>query len=458
MTTTGPIANPRAPDSAVVDADPDDGSGGVAADAPLDPPVLGDRPTPAGRAWFPCFEGLRALAAVMVVVHHASSLAGRQRAGVLATPAAVMDSGVAVFFVISGFLIYRPYVAAHLDGRPSLRARSFFWRRLLRLVPAYWLALTFFWYLGNYDLGGDWWRYYLFGQIYSRTTTFGGLVQAWSLCTEVTFYLLVPVWAAALRRLVPNRAASVTPEHQQLRPVQPGGGVPAVVVAQLAACGALYASGFVIRQVISSRNPTWRGLSFQWLPTNVDLFAVGMAMAVVSAWAATDPALRARLDRLAAGGELWWAAGIGLFAWFAWRVGGPTLPMFVDPNGAYRGSYWQQRQFVLGLMTALLLVPVVFGRQDRGPVRWALRSRPVAFVGLVSYGLYLWHFDWMKRVVERTNGFTGEVIWPGWARSVAGDANVVLLLAVGLGIGTVFAAASWYLLERPAERLKRAVG
>ena len=59
--------------------------------------------------------------------------------------------------MISGFLIYRPYVAAQLAARKPLRARAFFWRRLLRLVPAYWAALTFFWWLGNFDLGHDWW-------------------------------------------------------------------------------------------------------------------------------------------------------------------------------------------------------------------------------------------------------------------------------------------------------------
>ncbi|MCU1356093.1 MAG: putative integral rane acyltransferase [Acidimicrobiales bacterium] len=402
-----------------------------------------ESPTPAavepaaapGRVHFPCFEGLRALAAVMVVVHHASSLAGESRSpGFVHRTASVLDSGVAVFFVISGFLIYRPYVVAHLAGRAPIRARAFFWRRLLRLVPAYWLALTFFWYLGNFDLGHDWWRYYLFAQIYSSTTTLGGLVQAWSLCTEVTFYLMVPVLAGALCRLVKRGS---TPR--------------AVATLQLGACAALYASGFVARQLISHRNPRWRGLSFQWLPTNIDLFAVGMAIAVVSAWASTDGRLRARVDRLASIGEVWWVAGIALFAWYAARVGPAS---FAE---GYRGWFWQQRQLVLGLVTALLLVPVVFGPQDRGAVRWLLRTRPVAWIGMVSYGLYLWHFDWMKRVIENRNGITGQVAWPGWAHSFGGDTNLLLLLGVGLGVGSLFAAASWYLLEQPVERFKSLV-
>lgn len=372
----------------------------------------------------------------MVVVHHASSLAGDVRSpGPVHRLASVLDSGVAVFFVISGFLIYRPYVVAHLGGLSPLRARAFFWRRLLRLVPAYWLALTFFWSLGSFDLGREWWRYYLFAQIYSRTTVFGGLVQAWSLCTEVTFYLMVPAFAGVVRRLVRSSGRSAR----------------SVAMVHLGACAALYLSGFVARQVISERNPTWRGLSFQWLPTNVDLFAVGMAVAVASAWAAKEPAMRAVADNLARWADPWWLAALALFAWYAVRVG----PVSFETG--YRGWYWQQRQLVLGLVSALLLVPVVFGSQGRGPVRAVLRCRPVAWLGLISYGLYLWHFDWMKRVVERTNGDTGEVIWKGWAHSPGGDSNALVLLAVGLGLGLVSAAFSWYLFERPLERLKSLV-
>ena len=157
------------------------------------------------RVHFPCLEGLRALAALMVVAHHASSLAGSARTPQLVRiPAEVMDGGVAVFFVLSGFLIYRPIAAAHQSGDVPAPWPGFLWRRLLRLVPAYWLALSFFWALGSFDLGADWWRYYLFLQIYSRTTALGGLVQAWSLSTEVTFYLMIPLWSIlhrAVRRI-----------------------------------------------------------------------------------------------------------------------------------------------------------------------------------------------------------------------------------------------------------------
>jgi peptidoglycan/LPS O-acetylase OafA/YrhL len=48
--------------------------------------------------------------------------------------------GVAVplFFVMSGFLLYRPYVMARLRRKPSPRVRAYAWRRVLRILPGYW--------------------------------------------------------------------------------------------------------------------------------------------------------------------------------------------------------------------------------------------------------------------------------------------------------------------------------
>ncbi len=387
------------------------------------------------RPHFPCFEGLRALAAVMIVVHHAAATAGADRAGFLTTPAAVMDSGVAVFFVISGFLIYRPFAVAHLAGIRPMRTRSFLWRRALRLVPAYWVALSFFWAIGAISLNPHWWRYYFFVQIYWRHTVIHGVVQAWSLCTELTFYLLIPVWAVAMRK-------AVAATRREARPI-----------VELAGCGALLLIGFVSRYVISVSDPAWRDMSFDWLPTNIDLFATGMAIAVVSAWAASDERVRHLTERAVRMPGLWWAAALALFVWYAYRVG-PA-----DFVTGYRGFFWQQRQLVVALVSAALIVPAVFGAQDRGVVRRALRWRPIAWVGVVSYGVYLWHFDWIKRT---PSGLTNTSVdgstagtWRGWVHTSPGDTNVWLLLGVGLGLGLLFAALSWELVEKPLQRWKR---
>ncbi len=386
--------------------------------------------TAPGRVHFGGFEILRAIAAVMVVVHHAGSYAGEARTGSLHTLTAVMDSGVAVFFVLSGFLIYRPFVAAQVAGRPAVRMSTFWWRRVLRIVPAYWIALTFFWALGAYDLGSDWWRFYLFLQIYSPSTVLGGIVQAWSLCTEMTFYLFVPVWALAIAALVRRgRTAGQT------------------AALHLAGCAVLGVMGTVSRIVIETWAPSQQGIAFDWLPTNFDLFAAGMALAVLSVWAGHDDRLRTRLDRLAGRVEPWWLAATALFVWYAYRVGATTF------EAGYSGWFWHRRQLLLALITVLLMFPAVFGPQDRTWARRAWSATPFVWLGTVSYGIYLWHFDWMKRAIAGPATLT-QPGWPGWVHTPIGDSNFAYLLIVGLVSGALFAAVSWYLLEQPLQRFK----
>ena len=68
--------------------------------------------------YFPCFDGLRALAALSIVLTHVAFASGANGPNLLGAFFARMDGGVAVFFVLSGFLLYRPFVVAHLHDRP----------------------------------------------------------------------------------------------------------------------------------------------------------------------------------------------------------------------------------------------------------------------------------------------------------------------------------------------------
>ena len=151
---------------------------------------------------FGLLDPVRAIAALMVVATHVASWAGLTRTpGVVAAIGARLDVGVTVFFVLSGFLLYRPFVRARLLGRTAPSAGAYAWRRVLRIVPAYWVALA----LSALVLGmAEVWRspltYFGFAQIYGDGVL-GGLPQAWTLCVEVTFYVFLPVWALALRRL-----------------------------------------------------------------------------------------------------------------------------------------------------------------------------------------------------------------------------------------------------------------
>jgi len=91
---------------------------------------------------FPAFDGLRAIAALTVVAVHTSFIAGlTPRNPAVGRYTGRLEIGVAVFFLISGFLLYRPFVVAHLSAAPKPRTGAFWLRRILRIVPAFWLVL-----------------------------------------------------------------------------------------------------------------------------------------------------------------------------------------------------------------------------------------------------------------------------------------------------------------------------
>jgi peptidoglycan/LPS O-acetylase OafA/YrhL len=87
---------------------------------------------------FPAFDGLRAIAAITVVVVHVSFVSGLtpRNPHAVGMYTARLEIGVSVFFLISGFLLYRPFVVAHLARAPRPRTGAFWLRRLLRIVPA----------------------------------------------------------------------------------------------------------------------------------------------------------------------------------------------------------------------------------------------------------------------------------------------------------------------------------
>jgi len=155
------------------------------------------------RPHFPCFDGLRALAVIGVIACHVAFVTGatvQTRYGdYLAHP----DLAPALFFFISGFLLYRVYVAGNFAGRAPMPVGAFWWRRVLRIIPAYWLALTVLIIAFGLPVSGphDIVVYYGLVQIYDTHRFLGAIPQAWTLCVEVSFYLFLQAYAWLLRRL-----------------------------------------------------------------------------------------------------------------------------------------------------------------------------------------------------------------------------------------------------------------
>src|SRR5215813_4057809 len=152
-------------------------------------------------------DGLRAAAAAAVLLTHVGSLTGYSLTG---TPVSWVlsrgDVGVPIFFTLSGLLLYRRWAAAALTGGRAGQIAVYLRRRALRILPAYWAVvlialpvlnpapaqhawpwLQYLLLLQNYDLH-PWWT----------GTGATGLGQMWSLAVEVSFYLVLPLLAAAL--------------------------------------------------------------------------------------------------------------------------------------------------------------------------------------------------------------------------------------------------------------------
>ncbi|MDQ1449949.1 MAG: hypothetical protein QOC79_2920, partial [Actinomycetota bacterium] len=141
---------------------------------------------------FPCFDGVRALAALMVVVYHAVFFNTD-----FLTPGGAflgtLNAGVWIFFVTSGCLLYLPFAASHLAGAAGVDPRGYALRRLARVYPAYWLVLAFFTFVvprvNIYGVHG-FLLHTTLTQTYVHINPFvDGLPPAWSLVVEISFYL-----------------------------------------------------------------------------------------------------------------------------------------------------------------------------------------------------------------------------------------------------------------------------
>ena len=387
------------------------------AAAEVDPPA----PPAVAHRRFPCFDGLRAIAAVTVVVVHTAFPSGfstnQHRWGAYT---ARLEIGVAVFFLISGFLLYRPFAAAHLAGRAGPPLRPYFTRRLLRIVPAYWVALVFAAYVLHVVTPQiDDWRsvivYFGFLQIYSSHYVLHGISAAWTLCVEMSFYVFLPVYAWALARWSRRRG------RHPLR-------VELVGLAALVVVSELY-------KVAVYAKPTGQQTGAgTWLPAQLDLFALGMALAVGSVWWSEhrpEPVALSHRHLPA----LCWAGALGAFWVVSTQAGLPRVPVYLATLGQVLG-----RQSLYGVFAWLLILPAVFGPQDAGAIRRLLRSRPFVAVGLVSYGIYLWHEPWMLQVLAWRN------------RPLFTMSFLTLTLEVG-GLAMACATASYLVVERPVQRL-----
>ena len=363
-------------------------------------------------------DGIRGLAALGVLLHHVWWYEDASAPVSPSFDVALADNvlghlrlGVTVFFVLSGFLLYAPFARASLTGEAWPPLRRYALSRLLRIVPAYWLALTVVVFVLHRDLLASdpaaVLRTYLFLQIYVPTP--GMIVPAWTLCLEIAFYAVLPFLAAAVHRWA---CGARSMRERALRHA----GALALVAAVGLEYRMLRASGSV---------PATNLLAF------VDQFVPGMLLAV--AWEYRRGRGQALFHRRLAAVAV--AAGVAVMV-------GITLAAVDHPSRvSVTNVVGVPYEFGIGCGVALLLAALL--ASPGGMAHRALGSTAVAGLGAVSYGLYLWHQPMLNALRD------WGVLLPNQGRFFA--LNVILVAVPSLAV----AAFSWRFVERPALALNR---
>jgi peptidoglycan/LPS O-acetylase OafA/YrhL len=264
------------------------------------------------------------------------------------------SAGVDLFYFVSGFCLFLPYARTLFDGAPRQSIRTFAYRRVLKIVPSYYLAIALMIALGfaHFDSHDDAVR-----QIFAHlgfvqnvwSQTWGGIDGVmWSLATEVQFYVVFPAicWCAMRR--------------------------PLVTFALLIALGDAYRFFVVAHSSLIVYD-------IDKLPGAIDLFASGM----LAAWAYRAIAVRA--PKLAARRTLWTSlALVGSFACYALLA--YQFGRRYDDGWLYTWKATFRPCFDLALLPVTLGSLLGFSWWRR-----VLGNPVMTFLSLISYNLYLWH-------------------------------------------------------------------
>jgi peptidoglycan/LPS O-acetylase OafA/YrhL len=414
-------------------------------------PRADQRPAPAGPRALPrhqdALDGLRAVAAAAVLLTHVGGLTGYVFTG---TPASWVisrgDVGVPVFFALSGLLLYRPWATAVLTGQPAARVLPYLRRRALRILPAYWAVVLIALPVLNPSATRHTWawvQYLLLGQNYDphpwwTGTGATGLAQMWSLVVEVSFYLVLPLLAAALAWLALSRRHTTAPASQA--------DIARRARRMLAALAVLAISSFGWTVLAYYPRPElWFAGT---LPPLLIWFAAGMAIAVGSAWAAAEPDTGGPASRF--------CRSVADSAGMCWLIAGCAFAIACTPlTGPEFGgvpSLWSTefKTALYAIIAVAAVAPLAFApwRDHPTVASRVLASPGFRFLGKISYGIFLWQFlaaYAFFALLHLKTAFYG-----GSYRPIAAVGVLLGVTAFTIAISV----ASYYLLERPAQRLR----
>ncbi len=394
--------------------------------------------SPSSRLWE--VEGLRALAAWSIVVFHvwvfSSPAVFHWNLGPLTAFVSPLQSGVTLFFVLSGFLLYRPIAAALLDATDGPSVWRYLRNRALRILPAYWVILLgAVFVLGSASLGAPGQGVaagslahpktlvldLFLVQTYVPDGIWSGILPTWSLTIEVAFYVCLPLLGLAAATFARGRAQSRRRIGAAFAPV--------LFMFLLGLVGKTLVAVFTEGPQRATTSD-WHGVLDRSILTHADLFGFGMGAALVLLlW---ERGLGERLKLV-----LW----TGLARPLAY-VGLPTifLGYYLMPAYVYDAA--------VALLVSILLVRLL-GASERletttSRLRLFLAGRWTVAAGRRSYSVFLWNYPLLVFLSTR------HVLAGG-----NGAGAFLLNLAIAVPTIAILSALTYRFVEAPALRLKQ---
>ena len=386
--------------------------------ATVDPGLGGDTGRQKNIQW-PALTGLRGLAAFAVFCQHAYLLTGKPvlALGILNWLFAMGGTGVDVFFTLSAFLLTIPFVTSAQAAAPAPDLRDYAKRRLLRIVPAYYVQMAILIGLSALGVIEGWvWNGATIGSVLAHLTFYLNawplvsprVAPWWTLPVEMWFYLLLPLFARCLR---PGRWWWL-----------------------LLGIAASLAYRYVLMRTGSGLTPGRQLIWADQLPGRLHEFLIGMLAAYV--YVRLRATARLPAGRLA---DVLVAVPLLVFLMLpglGFLVTGSAYVGMADPS-----PILQAWHLYASLTIAVLLVALTSGAPLLGRFfSWA----PFRALGLVSYSFYLWQFP-MLIAVRNSLGYEN-------SRS-----DFWTFFIYGLIVTLLVALVSWWMVERPAQEWGRRV-
>lgn len=329
--------------------------------------------------------GIRAVAAILVVATHAAYTTGKYTHGYVGLLYARMEIGVPIFFALSGFLLFRPWVKAAAAGTAPPSLKRYAWHRVRRIMPAYAVtvlaAYLLFHFRHTLPNPGHTWigllRNLTLTQIYTDRYMYSflhqGLTQMWSLAVEAAFYVALPLLAWLLLVVLCRR---------QWRPIW--------LIAALVALAGLTPGWLIFVHTVDGLPDGAR----LWLPTYLVWFLGGMLLAVLQVMGMHCYAF-----------VVLPVAAVCYFIASTPIAGEPTTSPYALAPAIWKAAFY-------AVIATLMVAPLALGAEG-GKQGWYARllaSRPMAWLGEISYEIFLIHLIVMEVAmveVVRSHVYTG---------------------------------------------------